>query len=117
MQYGPGVRVVACAQGREQLRRAAWLCVPGSLRSSGCLGLPAAGPLGLPSPLPRAAAAAAGAAARCARRPPAGRPLLQADVMLAPHGTAAALLRQAAVQLILCLHNKAIKLKQSLGRM
>ena len=73
--------------------------VSGSARRSGCWA-PAAGPQGLPSPLPRAAGAAAGAAARCARRPPAGRPPLQARVMLAPHGTAAALLRQAAVQLI-----------------
>ena len=37
--------------------------------------------------------------------------------MLAPHGTAAALLRQAAVQLIICLRNEVIKRKQSPGRM
>ena len=79
--------------------------------------MPAARPPELPSPLPRAVAAAAGAAALCARRRPAGRPLLQAQEMLAPHGTAAALLRRAAVQLILYLHNKVIKSKQSPGQM
>ena len=103
-------------EGRELLHWVVSVCVPGSARRSGCWA-PAAGPPGLPSPLPRAAAAAAGAAARCARRPPAGRPLLHAHVMLAPHSTPAALLRQAAVQLILCLRDEAIKRKQSPGRM